>query len=606
MSGYVMERLNGLGHNSAGISKESGPAGMRLKRRFFKVAVAFIVTTIVIVAVVLGLYFGLHNRSSSIPSFPTSPTSPSSSPSSTASSTPLPSGSSNPPATLLASAPASTFPAIQESFVSFAIEFYFFPDFSGNLASPNTFSNNLLSNIGNISGTKPYIRVGGNTQDLAIFDAALPVATQATYIDGHPEDISIGPSFFEGYSSFPGSKFIHGFNLKNATNSATGWGSLLDEVPVACKSLDGKLVWWEYGNEPDVYPRPPSTWNTSSYVDDWHNGTAAIQQQLSSSCPDMSSGTQYGFVGPSLLGTGGLPPVQLFKSGLNDNGEVKQYTMHHYMGGATDSATLQASLMNHTAVTTKLASILTEMSDLNIPSLINPTSAAQNSVPFTLDEANSLLNGAPAGLDILSVFGSALWTVDYMLYCASIGLSRVHMQQGTGFLYNSWQPVAVPGKNMNINTSPPYYGNVAVAVMLGDLTKAIPQIVHVPLQGMSDYASAYAAYVNGSSLVRIAVVDLREYNASSGVPRPNSNYTFVLPSSLSISDGSEIAVQRLLAAGSDVNTGITWNGWSYAYELNNGQPVRMTNVTTGEKVMVRDGQVSVNMVQSSAAILSFA
>ena len=193
-----------------------------------------------------------------------------------------------------------------------------------------------------------------------------------------------------------------------------------------------------------------------------------------------------------------------------------------------------------------------------------------------------------------------------MLYCASIGLSRVHMQQGTGFLYNSWQPVAVPGKNMNINTSPPYYGNVAVAVMLGDLTKAIPQIVHVPLQGMSDYASAYAAYVNGSSLVRIAVVDLREYNASSGVPRPNSNYTFVLPSSLSISDGSEIAVQRLLAAGSDVNTGITWNGWSYAYELNNGQPVRMTNVTTGEKVMVRDGQVSVNMVQSSAAILSFA
>ena len=198
----------------------------------------------------------------------------------------------------------------------------------GNLASPNTFSDNLLDNIGNISGTKPYIRVGGNTQDLAIYDPALPVATQSTYTDGHPGDISIGPSFFEGYSSFPGSKFIHGFNLKNATNSVTGWESLIDEAAVACKALDGKLVWWEYGNEPDVYPRPSSTWNTSTYVDDWHNGTAAIQQQLSNSCPDMSSGSQYGFVGPSLLGTGGLPPVQLFRSGLNDNGEVKQYTMH--------------------------------------------------------------------------------------------------------------------------------------------------------------------------------------------------------------------------------------------------------------------------------------
>ena len=294
------------------------------------------------------------------------------------------------------------------------------------------------------------------------------------------------------------------------------------------------------------------------------------------------------------------------------------------MGGATDSATLQASLMNHTAVTTKLASILTEMSNLNTPSLINPTSTffsptnplflaqlisfldtAQYSIPFTLDEANSLLNGAPAGLDLLSVFGSALWTVDYMLYCASVGLSRVHMQQGTGFLYNSWQPVAVPAKNISINTSPPYYGNVAVAAMLGDLTKAIPRIVNVALQGMGDYASAYAAYVNGSSLVRIAIVDLREYNATSGAPRPSSNYTFVLPASLSISDGSEVVVQRLMAAGSDANTGITWDGWSYAYELNNGQPVKMTNVTTGEKVVVSGGQVSVNMVHSSAAILAF-
>ncbi|MCJ1403605.1 hypothetical protein MMC11_006828 [Xylographa trunciseda] len=583
---------------------ETIPASGRLKRRLIKVVVAVIITLIVILALVLGLYFGLHNRNSGSPSSPNSPTS-SSSPSAAPSNPPLPSGSSNPPATLLASAPASSFPAIQESFVSFAIEFYFFPDFTGNVASPNTFSDNLLNNIGNISGTKPYIRVGGNTQDLAIYDAALPVATQATYIDGHPTDVSIGPSFFEGYSSFPGSKFIHGFNLKNATNSDTGWESLIDEVPVACKALDGKLVWWEYGNEPDLYPRPTSTWNTSTYIDDWHNGTAAIQEQLSKSCPDMSSGGQYGFVGPSLLGTNGLSPVELFKGGLNDNGEVKQYTMHHYMGGATDSATLQSSLMNHTAVTSKLASILTEMSNLNTPSLINPTNAVQNSVPFTLDEANSLLNGAPASLDVLSVFGSALWVVDYMLYCASIGLSRVHMQQGTGFLYNSWQPVAVPAKNMNINTSPPYYGNVAVAAMLGDLTKVIPQIVNIPLQGMGDYASAYAAYVNGSSLLRIAIVDLRGYNATSGTSRPSSNYTFVLPSSLSISDGSEVAVQRLMAAGSDVNTGITWDGWSYAYELNNGQPVKMTNVSTGETVVVSGGHVSVNMVQSSAAILSF-
>lgn len=236
---------------------------------------------------------------------------------------------------------------MQESFVSFAIEFLFFPDFAGlssprrngflimiligNHSSPNTFSDTLLNNIGNISGTKPYIRVGGNSQDLAMYDPALPTATKATWVQSpnmHPEDISIGPSFFEGYSSFPGTRFIHGFNMKNATNSAAGWQSLLDTVPVACKALGGRLVWWEYGNEPDVYPRPSSAWNIASYVADWHNGTAAIQKQLARACPDMAAGNAYGYVGPSLLGTNNLPPVRLYQNGLNDNGVIKQDTMH--------------------------------------------------------------------------------------------------------------------------------------------------------------------------------------------------------------------------------------------------------------------------------------
>lgn len=56
-------------------------------------------------------------------------------------------------------------PVLPEAFISYAFEFSSFPDFAGNSTSgPNLFSNNLLNNIGNITGTKPYIRVGGNTQ----------------------------------------------------------------------------------------------------------------------------------------------------------------------------------------------------------------------------------------------------------------------------------------------------------------------------------------------------------------------------------------------------------------------------------------------------------
>ncbi|MCJ1479310.1 hypothetical protein MMC13_007995 [Lambiella insularis] len=594
-----MDRMN-RDDAAAALMKEPKPSSSHARRHPFRIAAAIVVTILVILALVLGLYFGLHARGSSSSSSPSSPSS-STSPSPTTS----PTGPAFPPATLPASPPASNFPAIQESFVSFAIEFLFFPDFSGNLSAPNTFSDNLLSNIANISGTKPYIRVGGNTQDLAIYSASLPVATQATWVGLHPQDISIGPSFFEGYSSFPGSKFIHGFNMKNATISAIGWKSLLDEVPVTCKAIGSNLLWWEYGNEPDLYPRPTDTWNATTYVSDWHNGTAAIQSSLASACPAIASGSAYGYVGPSLQNTQApLAPKMLFQVGLNDDGEVKQYTMHHYMGSADDpTVTLQGSLMNHTAVKSKLAWILAEMNNLNSPSLLNPTDTA-TAIPFTLDEANSLLNGALGPPDLLNVFGSALWTFDYMLYCASIGLSRVHMQQGTGFAYNSWAPIATP--DQSIATLPPYYGNIAVAAMLGDLTKAVPQIVEIPLDGVGDFASAYAAYVNGSTLTRVAVVDLRQWNSTQQEARGGGNYSFALPGALGVEDGRVVGVQRLLAAGSDAKTGVTWDGWSYAYELNAGKPVRMGNVTTGETVVVQGGRVSVELVISSAVVLHFA
>lgn len=77
--------------------------------------------------------------------------------------------------------PVNASAPIPEAFVSYSIEFAFFPDFAGgmhiplawpnpanigtgNCPSPNVFSNNLLNNLGNLTGTKPYIRVGGNTQ----------------------------------------------------------------------------------------------------------------------------------------------------------------------------------------------------------------------------------------------------------------------------------------------------------------------------------------------------------------------------------------------------------------------------------------------------------
>jgi hypothetical protein len=197
----------------------------------------------------------------------------------------------------------------------------------------------------------------------------------------------------------------------------------------------------------------------------------------------------------------------------------------------------------------------------------------------------------------------ALWGVDFNLYCASAGIRRVHMHQGTNYHYAAWQPISTP--NATIGTKPPYYGNIAVASMLGDLTKANVTITYIPLS--SELESAYAAYVDGE-LARVAIINLAEYNYtdSSGAarttkPRPRVTYNISVPS---IYGGQSVGVQRLMANGSDALSGITWDGYSYNWELDEGRPVLLRNVTRGETVKIGPGgQLQVVLPFSSVAIV---
>ncbi len=222
-------------------------------------------------------------------------------------------------------------------------------------------------------------------------------------------------------------------------------------------------------------------------------------------------------------------------------------------------------------------------------------------IPFILGETNSLYNEGKPGLS--NSFGAALWGLDFNLYCASVNISRVHMHQGTNFRYASWQPI-----DTNITTKgtkAPYYGNVAVAAFLGDATKSSIRVSNIPLS--SPFDAAYAAYVDGH-LARIAIINLREYNYTingtssvlNPVKRPQQSYTFEIDSK-----DTSVGVKRLYANGSDALSGITWDGWSYNYELNEGRPVRLRNVTTGEKVRVVKKEVAVSVPDSSAVVLVF-
>lgn len=265
---------------------------------------------------------------------------------------------------------------------------------------------------------------------------------------------------------------------------------------------------------------------------------------------------------------------------------------HSYIGGATQpGVTLQGTLMNHT-VTVKSVDAQAQLGN----------NLSYTGIPFILGETNSLYNQGKPGLS--NAFGAALWGIDFNLYCASVGIRRVHMHMGTNYRYQSWQPVET--NITTLGTKPPYYGNIVVAAMMGDLTKGKTRIANIKLEKETE--AAYAAY-HDDKLARVAIINMQQYNYTingtsselNPVLRPARQYALQVPKDCS----NKIGVQRLYANGSDAVSGISWDGLSYNWELNNGKPVRLQNVTVGETANVEDGFVKVDVLDSEAVILSF-
>ncbi|KKA20897.1 Glycoside hydrolase family 79 protein [Rasamsonia emersonii CBS 393.64] len=447
-------------------------------------------------------------------------------------------------------------------------------------SSPNVYSSNLLQNIADAQGGDlPVIRVGGNSQDRAIYDSSLTVPT-ATSCAADPEAIlCIGNSLFDSYGAFPnGTKYSHGFNL--AANNASGYETLTATVPLACQALqDGLLEVWELGNEPDLYRGKwrPSDWTEAEYTTEWLNGTDRIRTLLQQSCPELAS--QLAFMAPSLSSPGSaLKLSNIFAAGLDKENTVKQISVHNYMSGATSpGVTLQSTLMNHTAVVQSITKHVQ-----------NAQSVASVPADYILGEHNSLYGGGAAGLS--NTFGAALWVLEFSAYAASTGvIKRLHFHQSQGAAYSAWTPVGSPA------TNPPYYGKLAAATFLGASSNVQVKEVSLPAGSDSDLDSAYAAYVDGN-LTRLAVLNLRQYDSTSGGARPSQNYTIQVPT------GSSWTVKRLTAAGSDVTTGVTFNGFAYEYE-SLGQAVRVNGTTSDEKVTAdENGTVTITVRDSEAVI----
>ena len=253
--------------------------------------------------------------------------------------------------------PADAVEPIPEAFLSYSVEFAFFPDFAGellvlksmkchltekgNLSRPNEFSNNLLDNLAHLQGTKPYVRVGGNTQDKSLYQHDLVAGIDSVYnyavSKDYPASSRIGPSFFESYQTFPNTKFIHGFNWGHAGNSTEGWENVLESAKAACQGIGGDRLWsWEYGNEPDTYAewwgyRDNATWTEEALAAEWLDHIPKVKAEMAKACPDLADSDRYGFIVPSYTPIEYLDPVLTWQAGLNKSPDVRAFSQHKYV-----------------------------------------------------------------------------------------------------------------------------------------------------------------------------------------------------------------------------------------------------------------------------------
>jgi hypothetical protein len=182
-------------------------------------------------------------------------------------------------------------------FAGFGIEFSNTFSFTGTAASPNTFSYNLIANLAKLAGVPPCFRIGGNTQDNAIYQENFtssfigrnpdPITRDVTGYVPFDNDI-YGPELFKALETFPaGTQFIFGLNL--AYQNSDYITKITAAASAALSALKSNLYSFEIGNEPDLYAstapyRIGQNWGGPSYVSEWVDRASAIQSQVFPCC----------------------------------------------------------------------------------------------------------------------------------------------------------------------------------------------------------------------------------------------------------------------------------------------------------------------------------
>ncbi|KAI0547090.1 hypothetical protein F4679DRAFT_375269 [Xylaria curta] len=452
--------------------------------------------------------------------------------------------------TVVLSPPGSPVPGrqiVDAAYSSFSVEFSYMADYAGNDTHPNLFSKQVVQNLHDISGAYPIFRVGGSTQNSAVYypnQIEAIIAPFSSPAADQPSKSMLGPAFMQSFRQLPtGVQYIYGLNFFNPENETLfnvgdGLAQCVLEANAAYSALGDSLYAFEIGNEVDGWPggqRRPENWTIQSYVTQWNQYATAISQNLTS-MDAMRLFQGCAFEAPRHLENRTRWNIQNAESDGMRSDKAKTISDHEYMGANC----------HYTGVGPTIETALFDRSNMLSrvwyhDYLGNVTS--KSGIPYVLGETNSI--SCQGAFNISDVMASAVWAVDYVLYLSTLKVERVHFHMGTRYRYSPWQPVYYNDTDPHVN--PLYYGNLFTAAVFARGDKQTEVLVN------ETHFGAYAVYGSGA-LESIVAVNLNMWN-STFEPSARAYTALALPKSW-----TDAKVSRLTNPGVDIAKNITLAG----------------------------------------------
>jgi len=300
-------------------------------------------------------------------------------------------------------------------------------DYNGFSVETAQFTDPSFYDVGNTSlvalhrrlSTNAVLRVGGNSSEFCWWKTSPEAQPPVMTAPGLGRSDNYMPQRFtpitpeavdnlRGFLDACGWRCIWGLNFGTGSPDRDA-----EEAAYVAKALGPKLLYFQIGNEPDLYKTPnnllrPAGWDFPDYLNEW----IAIADAVSQRVPEARFG------GPD-VGTSAEWVVRFAQEAPKRIGSrIVALSGHYYAEGPPTSpdATIENLLKPDPRIAERMDAIM-------------PVARAAG-LPFRMAEGNSCYRGGKPGLS--NALAAALWGANYMLDMASRGCKGINFHGGPG------------------------------------------------------------------------------------------------------------------------------------------------------------------------------